>query len=318
MLSGERRDVTVLFSDLRGFTSFAEKLRPEEVTAILNDHCDLLVELIARRGGFVVDFLGDAVFAVFGAPRPLADHAERAVACAIEIQRAREARNEETRARGWPRLEMGVGLDTGSAVVGNMGSVRRIKYGVVGHVVNAASRIESLTVGGQVLISETTRAALGDRLVVDGPYEVEGKGLGASMDVWEVTALRSDPLLGLPSPVTDLATLAAPLGGRIHLILGKKIDPRAYDARVLRLAAGGVELESDAPLTVFAPLQVHLLSDAEAGIVEPLDGKVVSVTEQGQARGALVRFTGVDWDTRARLERLAGRRPAGASPAAGG
>jgi hypothetical protein len=89
MLSGTRREVSVLFSDLRGFTGFAERLRPEEVVAILNDHFGLLVGIIARHGGFVVDFLGDAVFMVFGAPRPDADHVAHAVTCAIEMQRAR-------------------------------------------------------------------------------------------------------------------------------------------------------------------------------------------------------------------------------------
>src|SRR5262249_15026521 len=108
MLSGEKRDVAVLFSDLRGFTGFAERTRPEDVVAILNDHFELVVAIIARHGGFVVDFLGDSVFVVFGAPRADRDHVERAVACAIEMQRARTARNAEMRERGWPPLEMGV------------------------------------------------------------------------------------------------------------------------------------------------------------------------------------------------------------------
>ena len=192
MLSGDRREVTVLFSDLRGFTGFAARLPPEEVVAILNDHFELLVAIIARHGGFVVDFLGDAVFAVFGAPEAHADHVERAVACAIETQRARAARNAhnraEPRSRGWPPMEMGVGIDTGTAVVGNMGSQRRIKYGVVGHVVNTAARIETFTVGGQVLVSETARSALGARLAARGPLEVEGKGVGATLRVWEAAS----------------------------------------------------------------------------------------------------------------------------------
>jgi class 3 adenylate cyclase len=180
MLSGARREVSVLFSDLRGFTGFAERIRPEEVVAILNDHFGLLVGSIARHGGFVVDFLGDAVFTVFGAPRPDTYHVQHAVTCAIEMQRARTAQNEQNRAHGWPPLEMGVGIDTGAAVVGNMGSPRRIKYGVVGNIVNVAARIETFTVGGQVLVSDAIRQALGDRLVVDGPFEAEGKGVGAT------------------------------------------------------------------------------------------------------------------------------------------
>ena len=96
ILSAGRREVTALFCDLRGFTNVAEKLAPEEVVTILNDHFDTLSGLIARHGGYVVDFLGDGLFAVFGAPEASVDHAARAVACAIEMQLAREAHNRDT------------------------------------------------------------------------------------------------------------------------------------------------------------------------------------------------------------------------------
>lgn len=302
MLSGERREVSVLFSDLRGFTGFAERIRPEEVVAILNDHFALLVGIIARHGGFVVDFLGDAVFTVFGAPRPDTDHVEHAVTCAIEMQRARVAQNEQNRARGWPPMEMGVGIDTGAAVVGNMGSPRRIKYGVVGHIVNVAARIETFTVGGQVLVSDSTRQALGDRLVADGPLEVEGKGVGTAIRLWEVLALQGDTTLVLPAQVRDLAVLHPPLEARVRLFLGKQIDRQPHPARLHRLGVGGAEIESDAPLAVFDALQVLLPPAPGGDAPEILDGKVIAFSEHEGARTTVVRFTGIDWDTQARIE----------------
>ena len=307
MLSGTRREVSVLFSDLRGFTGFAERLRPEEVVAILNDHFGLLVGIIARHGGFVVDFLGDAVFTVFGAPRPDADHVEHAVTCGIEMQRARAAQNEQHRARGWPPMEMGVGIDTGSAVVGNMGSPRRIKYGVVGNIVNVAARIETFTVGGQVLVSDSTRQALGDRLVADGPFEAEGKGVGAVIRLWEVLALQGDTTLAVPSQVRDLAVLHPPLEARVRLFLGKQIDRQTHLARLHRLGSGGGEIESDAPLAVFDALQVLLPVAPGGDASEILDGKVIALAEHEGAQTALVRFTGIDWDTQARIEAFAHR-----------
>jgi class 3 adenylate cyclase len=318
MLSGEKREVTVLFSDLRGFTHFAERMRPEEVVAILNDHFELVVAIIARHGGFVVDFLGDAVFVVFGAPRADRDHVERAVACAIEMQRVRAARNAETRERGWPPLEMGVGINTGPAVVGNMGAHRRIKYGVVGHVVNLAARIETFTVGGQVLVSDAVRDGLGDRLVADGPLEAEGKGIGAAMRLWDVQALRGDPTLTLASPVRDLAALDPPLEARLRLLLGKQVDAQVYAARLHRLGAGGAEIESEAPLAVFGAFEVLLPVSAAEGDALTLDAKVVQVSEARGICRALAWFTGVDWETRARIEALAGRPPrTPASPGSG-
>jgi len=315
ILSGERRDVTVLFSDLRGFTAFAEQIRPEEVVAILNDHFELLVGTILQHRGFVVDFLGDSVFAVFGAPEPAADHVEQAVACAIEIQRARAARNAANRARGWPPLEMGVGIDTGSAVVGNMGSARRIKYGVVGHIVNTAARIETLTVGGQALVSDAVRRALGDRLMADGPMEAESKGIGATMLIWEVLALRGERMLVLPSAVHELPTLARPLDATVRVYQGKQLDKQSHAARVLRLGAGGTELVSQAPLALFSAVNVHLSDPAGSSTTDGIDGKVVALSEHDGAPIAVVRFTGIGWDARDRLEALA--RGAGEAAASG-
>jgi len=304
MLSGDKREVSALFCDLRGFTALAEHLPAEEVVAILNDHFDLLVDLISRHLGFVVDFLGDAVFAVFGAPQPDPTHAEQAVACAIEMQRARTARNEEMRARGWPPLEMGIGISTGPAVVGNMGALRRIKYGVVGSIVNVAARIESFTVGGQTLIGDFTRQVLGHQLVVDGPMEAEGKGLDAVIRIWEVLALRGEKMLVLPSPVRDLAELPAPLDASVRVFHGKQLDHQSHPVRLYRLGAGGAELESVAPLSVFGSLQM-LLPLGEHGEPEALDGKVIALSERDGALTALVRFTGIDWDIHDRLEALA-------------
>jgi adenylate cyclase len=301
MLSGHRREVTVLFSDLRGFTGFAEKVAPEEVVAILNDHFELVVAILARHGGFVVDFLGDAVFAAFGALEAHADHAEHAVACAIEMQRARAARNEENRARGWPPMEMGVGIGTGAAVVGNMGSLRRIKYGVVGHVVNVAARIETFTVGGQVLVSEATRQALGERLVAEGPLEVEGKGVSGTLRVWEVLALRGETTRVLPAAVRDLVPLQDAIEAGVRLVLGKQVDPQVYPARVARLGATGAEIESNAPLAMFGSLQVLLPMEPALAV----DGKVVELTERDGVAHALARFTGVDWENQARIEAYA-------------
>jgi adenylate cyclase len=311
MLWGERREVTLLFSDLRGFTAMASRLPPENVVAILNDHFDQIAAIVARHGGFIVDFLGDAVFAVFGAPRADAGHAERAVQCAVEMQAARTARNALHHTRGWPPLEMGVGVNTGLAIVGNMGSRQRIKYGVVGHVVNVAARIEALTVGGQILVGETTRAVLGDRLDASGPLETEGKGAGA-LRVWDVRALRAGATtVVVPEPMADLTVQEPPLTGEVHLIFGKQVDHHRYAARVVRLGPSGADVESRAPWTMFSALRLWLpASDGAPPLT--LDAKVVKMpVGHGQSR-AVVHFTGTDWETRARLDTLA-RRPAPAA-----
>ena len=303
-LSADRREVTALFCDLRGFTTIAEKLDAERVVSILNDHFETLAGLIAGHGGYVVDFLGDGLFAVFGAPEALEDHAERAVTCAIEMQRAREAKNREFFTKGWPPLEMGIGINTGPAVVGNMGSSLRTKYGVIGHPVNLAARIESFTVGGQVLVSDSTHRALAGRLVADGPLEAEAKGVGAPVFMWMVRRLEGATPLDLPSPVSDLAVLVSAIEATLRPLRGKQIGAETYPAKLVKLGTSGAELDTDCPLAMFDAVQVIL--PREAGVPTGLDSKVISVIENaGGQRTAVVRFSGLDWDARAQLEGLA-------------
>ncbi len=303
ILSAGRREVTALFCDLRGFTSFAEKLAPEEVVTILNDHFDTMSGLIARHAGYVVDFLGDGLFAVFGAPEAAADHAARAVTCGIEMQLARDARNREYFAKGWPPLDMGIGINTGLAVVGNMGSSRRIKYGVVGHPVNLAARIESFTVGGQVLVSDSTREALADRLVADGPVEVEAKGVNAPIRIWMVRRLEDESPLELPSPISDLVVLPSAIHVGLRPLRGKHIGADVYPAELVKLGASGAELHTDCPVAIFDAVQVIL--PPQAGMTATLDSKVIGGTEQATGRRTVVvRFGGLGWEARAQLEAL--------------
>jgi adenylate cyclase len=310
MLSADRREVTALFCDLRGFTNLGEKLGPERVVSILNDHFEALAGLVARHGGYVVDFVGDGLFAVFGAPEPLGDHAGRAIACAIEMQLAREAQNREFFTKGWPPLEMGIGINTGPAVVGNMGSNFRTKYGVVGHPVNLAARIETFTVGGQVLVSDSTREALAGRLSADGPLQVEVKGVAEPVRMWMVSRLEEGGRsLVLPSPVADLVSLAPAIDASLRAFRGKQLETDIYPARLVKLGGSGAELDTECPLTMFDAVQV--IMPPQTGILQALDGRVLTVTEGDAGRRvAIVRFGGLDWDMRAQLEMLsrAGKR----------
>jgi class 3 adenylate cyclase len=140
---------------------------------ILNDYLARMTDIIIAHGGTINEFIGDAIFAVYGAPVPHPDHAERAAASALAMQYAMAELNRASAARGWPHFEMGIGLNTGEAVVGNIGSEQRAKYAVVGAAVNLAARVEGCTVGGQIFLSPATYEQTRHLVEVAAPVPVE-------------------------------------------------------------------------------------------------------------------------------------------------
>jgi adenylate cyclase len=178
-LRGEHREVSILFSDLRGFTTLSEQMEPERIAAHLNEYFGEMTAAIFAHRGMINDFVGDAVMAVFGAPVADPDHAWHAVQSAIAMDRALEALNQRWQTAGLPLLRMGIGIHTGSVFAGNVGGRDRIKYTVIGDPVNVASRVEGLNkdLGTTILVTEETLTAVGDRVRVRdcGPQAVKGR-----------------------------------------------------------------------------------------------------------------------------------------------
>jgi class 3 adenylate cyclase len=146
-------EATVLFSDIRGFSAMAEQLAAREVASILARHLAAMAEVVLSHGGTIDKFAGDAVMAVFGAPDPIADHAERALRCALAMQARQQELNWESWAGGVPPLEMGIGVNTGTVIAGTVGGGGRLEYTVVGDAVNIAQRLQAEAGGGQILAS---------------------------------------------------------------------------------------------------------------------------------------------------------------------
>lgn len=173
-LGGDRRNVTILFSDIRGFTTLCEERDARELTDQLIEYLTEMTNIIYRHGGTVDKYIGDAVLAVFGAPVTHSDDADRAIQVAVEMRIALEELNKRWKGTGWPELKIGIGLHSGSVVAGKVGSPDRMEYTVIGDVVNVASRIEGLTkdLGQSLLFSDATRERLTDQtaeLVSESP-----------------------------------------------------------------------------------------------------------------------------------------------------
>ena len=157
-LGGEKRELTILFADIRGFTGIAESLSPEALVQLLNEHLTRMTEQVFRHEGLLDKYIGDAILAVYGAPLHHPDHAKRACRTALDMVRAARAMQIENQNQGLPPFNLGIGINTGPMVVGNMGSKTRFDYTVIGDAVNLGSRIEALNkqYGTQILISEFT------------------------------------------------------------------------------------------------------------------------------------------------------------------
>jgi class 3 adenylate cyclase len=257
-LGGRKRVVTILMSDLRGYTQFAERGEPEAVMAVLNEYLGRIADIVIEHGGTINEFIGDAVFAVFGAPLDHPDHAERAAGCALAMQGAMAAINAAHAAAGLPRFEMGVGLHTGEAVVGNIGSEQRAKYAVVGNAVNLAARIESVTVGGQVLLSAATLEAIGELADVGEPLTVEVKGISEPLVLYELRGLGGRFAGRLPDAAGSDAQVEVALPLVCQVIEGKAVRPDEIRGVVVRLGRRELLARVDRPLAPLTTLRIRL------------------------------------------------------------
>jgi len=196
-LGGEKRVITILMADIRGFTPLCESLPPEDVVGLLNIYLSKMTDIIFKYQGTIDEFLGDGILTIFGAPILRENDAMRAVACALEMQLAMEDVNRENRMKQYPDISIGVGINTGDLIVGNIGSTKRTKYGAVGHNINLTSRIESFTQAGQILISEKTLKACGPILKINQSFNVSPKGVKGAITVYDIGGIKGEYSISL-------------------------------------------------------------------------------------------------------------------------
>ena len=193
-LGGKRAVVTVLFSDIRGFTSLSEKMTAEEVSMILNEYFAEMEPIISKYNGVINKFIGDAVMAIFGEPIQDIDHPKNAVKCAYEMLKKVEYLREKWLYEGKPKIEIGVGINTGEVFIGNIGTENRMEYTVIGDTVNLASHIESYNkvYKTNLLVSSSTYEYIADIADVIKISEVHIRGKAKKMDIYEVLRIDKD------------------------------------------------------------------------------------------------------------------------------
>jgi PAS domain S-box-containing protein len=290
---GEKRKVTMMMTDLRGFTSLSERLAPKWVVTLLNRYLANMVTVIKSYGGTIDEFIGDAIFVLFGAPAWKEDDAQRAVACGVAMQLAMASVNEQNRAEGLPDLEMGIGIHTGQVVVGNIGSPERLKYGVVGSHVNLTSRIQSFTTGGQILVSEATRREVGPMLKIGKQAQVRAKGFEQEITLYEVVGIGGPHKLALVPTKEALTSLTRELSVSYSVAEGNHFNGEMFRGRLTKLSSRQAELCPETPVPVFSNLEIMLVGDDGKRVSGSLFCKVVG---QSSDRDILIRFTSMSPD----------------------
>jgi adenylate cyclase len=196
-LRGERQEITTLFADIRGFTSYSEKSDPEKVVEVINRYFALAVAAVDRQGGIIDKYLGDAVLAHFNTPlRPVPAHAWRAVLAGWELKQAIE--EHLRRVSNQDRLHVGIGINTGEAVVGNVGAEGRMEYTAIGDAVNLAKGLQESAKGGQILLSSATYELVKDQVEARALDLIQIKGRQAREQVYELLDIRRSSSMQSP------------------------------------------------------------------------------------------------------------------------
>lgn len=219
------RVVTILFTDLRGFTAILESHPAPELLDVLNRYLIRMSEIAFDHGGTIDKFIGDPIMVLFGAPNTHEDDVKRAVTCAVDMQIALFEMNKQNKKRGLPELNMGIGINTGTVMAGVLGSEIYAEYTVIGEEVNLASRIEAYSLRGQILVSEATYLHVRDHVLVSAPTDVYVKGKKDPVNLYEILGIPSANKVVPRQEIRKSPRVETNISFKFQLLRGKSVAP---------------------------------------------------------------------------------------------
>jgi adenylate cyclase len=292
-LGGEKRKVTILMSDLRGFSALSERVPPETAMDVINFYLEVMTEVISDYHGTINEIMGDGILVMFGAPILREDDSQRAIACAIAMQLAMDRVNQHNQQLNQPALEMGIGINTGEVLVGNIGSKQRAKYTVLGSPINLAARIESLSVGGQVLVSKDTLADASSIVRVDEKMQVQPKGFQEPITVYEIGGIGGKFNLFVPKAEEMLVVVNQEIPVQYAVLKGKHLGEKVFQGRIIKLSAYKAEIHSENSVELLSNLKINLLTGTErARGLGDIYAKVVEISVNSPTNFCIC-FTGI-------------------------
>jgi adenylate cyclase len=289
------KDVTILMSDIRGFTSISEHYSPIKIIEALNTYFEIMVPIIARHGGEVDKYMGDSIMALFYIEGSDSNSPLEAVTCAVEMQQAMEKVNAILQERGMEKLYMGIGINTGRVVCSAMGTDIHREYSVIGDQVNLTARIEAFTLRGQILISEHTCDLVRDYIETGDTNEVAVKGKNKDIVIHELLAVTHPARLEVPERDGRRSPrVAVDIPSNFQVLEGKKIRPDFLSTRILDISYGGVSMLSQVPLSKMSDIRLMLNFDFSDKDDNQIYAKVLRVSETDQGYQYGVEFTAVN------------------------
>lgn len=293
--SPEYKDVTILFSDLRGFTAISEQYPAKTLIEILNHYLSRMCEIIYRYGGTVDKFMGDSIMALFGLPNSRPDDLERAIACAVEMQRTMLEVNALNTQRGYPRLFMGIGINTGRVVAGNLGSELHSEYTVIGDEVNLASRIEAFSLRGQILLSENSYDLAQHFIECDSANHVLMKGKQLPVRLYELLSTLNPYLLEVPRvELRKSPRIKVDFPMRFRLLEKDHVVQDSYEGTAIDLSYHGLQARLPIHLEAMCDLRIELSTSLMNTQSNHIYAKVLLTQARETDWLCRMEFTGID------------------------
>lgn len=286
------KNITILLSDIRGFSDIAESYPAADVVQMLNRYFDAMGNIITSYGGTIDKLMGDSILVVFGFPEERETDAENAIACAVEMQMAMSKLNDVNRSMGMPDLFVGIALNTGSVVVGDLGSKHYHEYTIIGDEVNLTSRIEAQCLRGQILISENTFELSKDFIEVGSPNRVEVKGARDAVDLYELFATDRPRSMEVPrregrkSPRIKVSIPVAfqNLAGKI--VLGEK-----FHGDVIDISYHGLLIETPVMLGKSSEIKMALSLELFSDRTTDVYARIINTEQVGDKFRSSMEFT---------------------------
>jgi len=301
----QTQEVTVLLSDLRGFSLIAESYSPLEVVDMLNRYLKQMYAIIYRHGGTVDKFMGDSIMALFGAPVKRRNPVAQAVRCAIEMQIAMDSFNKENQSLGLPTLYMGIGINTGEAVAGKIGSDLHSEYTVIGEEVNLASRIEAYTLRGQILISHETYSRVKELVYVADPIQVSFKGRREPVPLYELLEMGDPYNLKVPGREARRSLrVDVNIPFTFQICEGKVVYSESHDGRILNISTGGMLATTFDKVEPYFNIKFRLGLTSLGGSSDDIFGKILMVRKESGLYKMNIEFTALNPEDAAAFRHL--------------